>query len=141
MAGLLHDFGKIFLASTRPKIWEEIDLLRAQRKCSFAEAETAYWGIDHGLVAARVLHAWKLPLILTDAINWHHAPRLAPEGVLETGLLAAADALVNAGYVPGDPLGADILALLPPGVREQALIEALQKRMAKDKENVLLNMF
>jgi HD-like signal output (HDOD) protein len=141
VAGLLHDLGKVFLASAQPKVWEEIEALRALRECTFAEAETTYWGIDHGIVAARVLHAWKLPLLLTDAINWHHAPRLAPEGGLEAGLLAVADAMANAGYSPGDPLDAELLALLPPGVNGQTLAEALEKRMTKEKENVLLNMF
>jgi HD-like signal output (HDOD) protein len=143
VAGLLHDLGKVFLASAQPGVWEEIEALRAQRQCTFAEAETAYWGIDHGIVAARVLHIWKLPLLLTDAINWHHAPRLAPEGALEAGLLAAADALANAGYIPGAPVGEDILELLPPGVKAQTLAEALEKRMvqvAQGKENALLSM-
>jgi HD-like signal output (HDOD) protein len=141
VAGLLHDLGKIFLASAQPKTWEEIETLRVQRQCTFAEAETAYWGIDHGIVGARVLHIWKLPLILTDAINWHHAPLLAPEGIAEAGLLAAADALANANYLPGASIDASVLALLPPGVDGGTLTEALQKRMNQGKENALLTLF
>jgi HD-like signal output (HDOD) protein len=140
VAGLLHDLGKVFLASAKPGIWEEIEALRAQRECTFAEAESAYWGIDHGIVAARVLHVWRLPLLLTDAISWHHAPDLAPEGGQEAGLLAAANALAHTGYSPGDVPAAEILALLPPGVNGQILAEALGKRMAEDKENALLSM-
>ncbi|MDR2160704.1 MAG: HDOD domain-containing protein [Desulfovibrio sp.] len=137
VAGLLHDLGKVFLASTRPGIWLEIEALRVREGCTFAEAENAYWGIDHGLIAAQVLNTWKLPLILTEAIQWHHAP----EGRMEASLLSAADTLAKAGYVPGELPGEAVLGLLPPGVKGETLAEALKTRMSGERGGVLASMF
>jgi HD-like signal output (HDOD) protein len=96
-AGLLHDIGKVFLAASRPQLWEAIEEIRQISSLSFFEAEDEYWGMDHALVGAQVLHYWKLPLLLTDPINWHHAPELAPVFRVEAKLLAAANRMPTAG--------------------------------------------
>lgn len=115
-AGLLHDIGLVFLAAGRPKIWADIEDLRRAKNCPFFEAENEYWGMDHALVGAQVLHYWKLPLLLTDPINWHHAPDLAPAFGPEAHLLAAANLLAHEGLADDGPLPEAVLALLPPNV-------------------------
>lgn len=137
VAGLLHDLGKIFLASIRPEIWLAIEDLRKKENCGFAEAEIQYWGMDHGIIAARVLHTWKVPLLLTDAINWHHAPQLAPEGKLEAGLLAAANKLANADYKPGSEIPLEIMALLPKDVDASRLADSIGSKLEKDDSSSL----
>ena len=137
VAGLLHDLGKVFLAAARPDIWNTIEAKRKQNGHDFSEAELDYWGIDHGIVASRVLHAWKVPLLLTDAINWHHAPKLAPQGQYEAGIVAAANIMENTGFMPGHAISDDVLALLPPGVDGEALSEGLRTRMEKDRNAAL----
>jgi hypothetical protein len=96
--------------------------------------------MDHGIVASRVLHTWTVPLILTDAINWHHAPMMAPSGRLETGLLAAANMLDNTGYTPGMEIGPEIMALLPKGVDSEILAKELSIKIAKDRASTLAGM-
>ena len=117
-AGLLHDIGKVFLASGRPKTWEAIETLRKRENGDFHKAEDAYWGMDHALVGAQVLHYWKLPLLLTDPINWHHAPGLAPAFAAEARLLAAANIIAHEGVLaaPGaaPANAADAAETLPP---------------------------
>ncbi len=139
-AGLLHDLGKVFLASARPDDWNAVTALQKAEGCGFAEAETAYWGVDHGIVAARVLHTWKVPLLLTDAINWHHAPLLAPQHRLEASLLAAADALAGRRYTAGSPLDEDIRMLLPDGTNPEKFVAALAMRMQNDRSAELTEM-
>jgi HD-like signal output (HDOD) protein len=113
--GLLHDIGIAFLASGRPAIWQAIDDLRRKEGTSFAEAENAYWGMDHAVIGAQVLNQWKLPRLLTDPINWHHAATLAPNFAVEARLLCAADLIAHQGVSDKGELPAQAAALLPEG--------------------------
>ena len=137
VAGLLHDIGKVFLASSRPEIWQTVMSRCEAERCGFSEAEMELWGMDHGIIGSRVLHAWKVPLLLTDAINWHHAPQLAPQGKLEAGLLSAANRLDNAGFTPGDPIEAEIMELLPQGIDAELLREVVAERLSHDRNAAL----
>ena len=120
-AGLLHDIGKVLLAGRRPHIWSAIAKLAADGGLSFSEAENAYWGMDHALTGAQVLHFWKLPLVLTDTINWHHSPQMAPSFALEAGVVAAADALAHLGLDASGNLPQAVLSFLPPGANAATL--------------------
>ncbi|MDR2605235.1 MAG: HDOD domain-containing protein [Desulfovibrio sp.] len=130
-AGLLHDIGKVFLALRRPRVWAAVEELRAAARLSFAEAEDEYWSIDHALVGARVLQYWKLPLLLTDSISWHHAPQLAPDYAAEARLLCAADILAHEGLGPDGSLPARTADLLPENADLAALAAAARAAAAK----------
>lgn len=127
VCGLLHDIGMVFLAAARPNIWTAIEEVRISTGCRFAEAENEYWGFDHGLVGAQVLHYWRLPLLITEPINWHHAPDLAPSYRLEARLLSAADTLAHRKLRLEGGIDDDILALLPGSVDVQLLTDTVQK--------------
>ena len=94
-AGLLHDLGKLVTALYRPEHWAAITELVEAEDLSFAKAEDAYWGLDHGVVAALVLKSWDLPPTLVEPVNWHHAPHLAPEYAEAAALVGLADALAQ----------------------------------------------
>lgn len=128
-AGLLHDIGKVFLASGRPQTWEAIEELRKRDNSSLYEAEAAYWGMDHALIGAQVLHYWKLPLLLTDPINWHHAPQLAPAFTAETRLIAAANCIAKQGLTAEKALPPDAAALIPKGADPAALGELVAQAL------------
>lgn len=132
-AGLLHDIGKVFLAATRPRIWEAIEEIKQKAGMSFFEAEDAYWGMDHALVGAQVLHYWKLPLLLTDPINWHHAPRVAPAYAMEARLLSAANILANKGLTEEGILPAEANVLMPPESDAAALGAAVKAAFASSR--------
>jgi putative nucleotidyltransferase with HDIG domain len=125
-AGLLHDIGKVFLALRRPQVWAAVEKIRGSTSLSFAEAEDEYWSIDHALVGARVLHYWKLPLMLTDSISWHHAPQMAPNYAAEARLLCAADILAHEGLGTDGGLPARAAELLPENADRGALAAAAQ---------------
>lgn len=139
-AGLLHDIGKVFLAAGRPQLWETMDAWRQQNKTSFFEAEDAYWGMDHALIGAQVLHYWKLPLLLTDPINWHHAPELAPAFALEARLLAMANRLSHSGLTEDGDLPEDSAMLLPAKADSKALAEVVKKALAVADNEALTGM-
>ena len=132
VTGLLHDIGKVFLAAARPGIWESIAEIRRDTDIGFAEAEDTYWGMDHALIGAQVLHYWKIPLLITDPINWHHAPYVAPTLRAETAMLAAADSIANhSGSLEGD-LPSEALLLLPNGIDTGRVAEVVKNALAKN---------
>ena len=120
-AGLLHDIGKVFFAASRPGLWEAVEEIRQISSLKYYEAEDAYWGMDHALIGAQVLHYWKLPLLLTDPINWHHAPELAPAFKMEARLLAAANRIAHSGLTSEGALYGDAASLMPEGADPEAL--------------------
>lgn len=136
-AALLHDLGKVVLAARRPQAWVEISANAQSHGQSFAEAEEAYWGMDHGSLAASMLQAWGLPELLTQMISWHHHPALAPQYKLETHILAAANHLAdNSSSLlegrEGERLPEELKTLLP------AYAATLEKH-AESLKNIILD--
>lgn len=94
--GLLHDLGKLLVASTSPEDWQAIENLARERDLPYVKAEQLHWGLEHGLVAALTLAAWNLPDDVTEPVNWHHSPETAPAFGREAAILRLADALAHA---------------------------------------------
>jgi len=111
-AGLLHDLGKLFIASFRPLTWSAIRKLREAQNLTDAEAEDRYWGMDHAVIAAHVLSYWNLPDALTDPINWHHQPNLAGDNKCSAAMLHVANALLHSREEQAIPMPETATALL-----------------------------
>ena len=130
-AGLLHDIGKVFIASKCPDDWHAIAALANSSGCLFFQAEETYWGLDHSVVGARVLSFWQLPEKLTEPVGWHHAPELAPPAYsLRAKILAAANILSKsdpATLADGAALMSDtVLRLLSDAVARTVLLPKIQ---------------
>ncbi len=93
--GLLHDLGKLIVVVHHPEHWQAMHNLAADKDIPMHHAEDAYWGLDHALIGALTLKNWFLPTSLTEPINWHHAPELAQEYVLQARVLRLADGLTH----------------------------------------------
>jgi HD-like signal output (HDOD) protein len=135
-AGLLHDLGKVVLASRQPAVWAEVSALAVERNCDFASAEESYWGIDHGAVAGILLKAWGLPEILTQMISWHHCPELASKYIPEVCVLASANYLAD--YGPPDTVPDRVRELLPacaPALENK--LSSLQAAMQNTRAGIL----
>ncbi|MDR0238631.1 MAG: HDOD domain-containing protein [Deltaproteobacteria bacterium] len=130
VVGFLHDIGKIFFAASRADIWETIEKTWKKGELRYFEAEHSYWDIDHALIGATVLHYWKLPLLLTEPINWHHAPDLATTYKMEARLLAAANHIVHSNFDVENGLCEEAVALLPEGIDATALVIAMTQSLA-----------
>ena len=139
-AGLLHDIGKVFFAASRPHLWEFMDSSRREGDRRFFEIENDYWGIDHALIGAGVLHHWKLPLMLTEAINWHHEPELAPTYTMEARLLAASNLLAHHQPDAENLFCEEALSLLPEGVDRSAIEAAVARNLAYARAGLYANL-
>ncbi len=73
VAGLIHDIGKLLLATYVAGAYEEIVKVIAEGK-TFDEAERQVLGYDHAVVGAMAAEKWNLPDIYVDAIKYHHRP-------------------------------------------------------------------
>ena len=70
-AGLLHDIGKLILASYFPDHFETITQMRLESDISFINAEKKTGALNHAVIGAYLAEEWLLPKPLVDAI-WHH---------------------------------------------------------------------
>jgi HD-like signal output (HDOD) protein len=74
-AGLLHDVGRIVIASNLPKEYAAIVAAAKQKSCPLHEEELAQLGVTHAQVGAYLLGLWGMTASLVEAAALHHVPR------------------------------------------------------------------
>jgi len=95
VAGLLHDIGRLVNYRYLPRQGREM-LLHAQRTDSLLRtAELEVLGFDHTQIGAMLMQKWKLPVILEQAVGYHHQPMLS-QHPREASIVHIADILLNA---------------------------------------------
>ena len=72
VAGLLHDLGKLVLASTMPEEYARALARVAQGGVHVHEAEHEVFRIAHGEVGAYLLSLWGFKDAVIEAVCWHH---------------------------------------------------------------------
>ncbi|MCL4559587.1 MAG: HDOD domain-containing protein [Chloroflexi bacterium] len=77
VGGLLHDMGKLLLDQFVMVDYARIVEIIDQRNQPPWEVEDQVLGIHHAAVGGLMAEKWDFPVILVDAINYHHAPSLA----------------------------------------------------------------
>ena len=73
-AGLLHDAGKLILASTLGERYGEVLEYSAKADVGLFAAEREVLGCSHGQIAAYLFGVWGLPGTIVEAVAWHHEP-------------------------------------------------------------------
>lgn len=73
-AGILHDIGKLMLADSLPKEFQNALLLSATRTGPFYQIEQEVFGATHAGLAAYLLGLWGLPAMIIEAVAFHHTP-------------------------------------------------------------------
>jgi HD-like signal output (HDOD) protein len=88
-AGLLHDTGKLVLASCLPKEYKMALDLAAETKIPIVDAEREILGCGHAEVGAHLLGLWGLPDPIVEAVAWHLNPgACGSRGTVFTALTA-----------------------------------------------------
>lgn len=110
--GLLHDIGRLALASTFASDYAEVEQWRRDQDCPAGDAELAVLGLEHAEVGGLIAQRWNFAPAVVDAIREHHEPPVAAELTL-TGLVHVADAITHALGLSGDPDEAVPAMVLP----------------------------
>jgi putative nucleotidyltransferase with HDIG domain len=74
IAGLLHDIGKLILASNVPEEYLKIRELTRDGRMSFIDAEREIIGTTHAEVGAYLLCLWGFSDAIVEAVGFHHEP-------------------------------------------------------------------
>jgi putative nucleotidyltransferase with HDIG domain len=77
LAGLLHDMGKLLLDQYVLSDYTQMVDLMQRYSLTLWQVEERLLGIDHAAVGGLMAEKWTFPVILVDAIRYHHAPSLA----------------------------------------------------------------
>jgi HD-like signal output (HDOD) protein/ActR/RegA family two-component response regulator len=73
-AGLLHDAGKLILASALGEQYGRVLAHSAKAGIGLYAAERELLGCSHAQVAAYLFGLWGLPSTIIEAVAWHHEP-------------------------------------------------------------------
>jgi putative nucleotidyltransferase with HDIG domain len=102
VAGLLHDVGRLVLATQRPGDYTAAMAYRTEHDCSVSQAESHQFGTDHASVGEALIEHWHLPQELQDAIANHHKAQKTEDQLLPL-IVMAADAMAHALDLASDP--------------------------------------
>lgn len=74
VGGLLHDVGKLVLASELPEAYQKVLFRARQKQIHVAQAEQEILGCTHAEIGAFLLNRWNLPDEVVEAVALHHRP-------------------------------------------------------------------
>lgn len=95
VAGLIHDVGKIAIASACPEHFELIHRRRPASSMTLMEREREILGLDHCEVGMLYLRSHNLPDALIDVARFHHAPERAAHHAQLVAAVQVADLMVR----------------------------------------------
>lgn len=101
-AGLLHDLGRLALASQAAPALEATYGRRAEQDCQMLLAERAELGTDHADIGAEVGSRWHFGAAVIEAIRHHHEPATAPAATV-VDVVHVADNIAHALDLSRDP--------------------------------------
>jgi putative nucleotidyltransferase with HDIG domain len=81
MTALLHDVGKLVLATYLSGKFEQACRISRSEKCRLYLAEREVFGTSHAEIGAQLLNLWGLPHAAVDAIAAHHRPAAMTAGI------------------------------------------------------------
>jgi len=102
VAGLLHDVGRLVLASNFPEHFAAVQRYQSEYDGFPLEAEQTILGIDHAAIGSLLGKHWLFPATICNAIASHHHP-VDSENDFLAGIVHIADALAHALDLAGNP--------------------------------------
>lgn len=73
-AGMMHDVGKLILATNLPEEYEEVLSIAFERSIPIEFAEEQIFGATHAEIGAYLLGLWGLPDYVVYSVAFHHNP-------------------------------------------------------------------
>lgn len=110
--GLLHDIGRLVLATQFQTHYESAMAYRVSHDCSLLEAEQTVLGTTHAKIGELISSQWRLPLLIQSAIAGHHSATLSDMSPTSFVIMAA-DAIAHALDFSNDPC--DLVPSIPSG--------------------------
>lgn len=95
VAGLVHDVGKIAMASAFPEHFALIQTVQVDDPRELILIEEEILGMNHAELGAMYLRNHRLPEMLVAAARYHHHPELAPEHGRIAAAVQIADLLIR----------------------------------------------
>ncbi len=96
VAGMLHDTGKLVLASNFPAEYDQVLPTVTAGSLAMLAAEERTFGANHAEVGGYLLGLWGLPVPVVEAIALHHQPGKCPHLAFSPlTAVHAANALIN----------------------------------------------
>lgn len=86
VAALLHDIGRLFIASAMPETFCSALSACSLRKCWPFEAEEELLGTSHAEIGAYLLGLWGIPNLAVEAIAHHHRPTRIPHAGFDSSI-------------------------------------------------------
>lgn len=111
LAGMLHDIGKLIMATNMPEQFRACHELANSKHCSDKQiaAEQVVFKADHGKIGAYLLGLWSFPASIIQALAYHHqTAHVTADGFTPLLAVHVADALHSNL--------SDNLAVMPVGV-------------------------
>jgi len=121
VAGLLHDVGKMLLATRSAKHFARAVIGAQEENRPLFAVEQELMGVSHAEVGAYLLGIWGLPSPVVEAVAHHHHPgRVPQQGLDAVGIVHISNYLAHEH--PVHPAAGEAAAYLPP---EPEYLEAL----------------
>jgi len=93
-AGILHDIGRVALATAMPQSYARVIKRGADHSQDLLHTEQEFCGIDHCQAGRSLVTAWGLPEAFIEITSCHHDPGTHPRGA--ASLVPPSCALTNA---------------------------------------------
>lgn len=102
VCGLLHDIGRVVLATSYPEHQAEVAGYRNREDCCWLDAERAVLGLDHAAIGAALAASWNFPEPIRQAVAAHHLPEASADTPL-AALTHVGDVICHALDAGHDP--------------------------------------
>jgi putative nucleotidyltransferase with HDIG domain len=136
VAGLLHDLGKLVLASLFPDEYDRVLEMAPARGPAQLAAEREVFGAAHAEIGAHLLWLWGLPDAVVEAVAFHHEPaNSSAPGFSPAAVVHVADALQGASECADTDVWLDREYLSRVGVAQQLPVWAAHLEEALSEES------